>query len=499
MNTDEPSGAEAWVLGWQVKFHRWAQTDKTQKFEDVYNLVCDERTLREAWRHVRSNKGSKTAGVDGQTRYTVQASGEEKFLQRIRKELKAGTYRPRPVREKAIPKKSGKIRRLGIPALRDRVIQQALRLVLEPIFEADFYVSSYAYRPGRRAQDAIAEIFHYTMPAIGYAWVVEGDIRACFDNVHHGVLLEEIRKRVTDRKVLRLVRAFLKSGVMTELGAFRRTMTGTPQGGILSPLLANIYLGRLDGYCLKKWKGYGKNFSQRQKFRKKGHATSYLVRFADDFVILVKGTREQAESLKEETANFLREELHMELSLEKTRITHVTEGFDFLGYHIVLKANHIGRVGMHTYPSKESLRRVQEKVKKLTSRITEHQTLGQVLAQVNPVLRGWANYFQFAYSQRALRYLGHYAWLRMYRWMRRKHKVPAGKLRRKYIPNWTFRDGKRTLFQIQKVKVERYAYRGAHIPNPWNQGTEPLTRKHQADRMSAESKFLERLDDRCAF
>ena len=247
MNTGTLNDKESWVLAWQTKLHRWAVTDKEKKYEDIYNLVCDLRTLEAAWNHVKANKGSKTAGVDGRTRQYIETNvGIGKFLEDIRKDLKQGTYQPQPVRERKIPKRNNQFRYLGIPTLRDRVAQQALRMVLEPIFEADFYVSSYAYRPGRRAQDAIQDIYHLARPSIGYSWVIEGDIQGCFDHVHHGLLLQEIRRRVRDEKVIRIIRKMLKAGVITELGSFRKTITGTPQGGILSPLLANIYLSRLD-------------------------------------------------------------------------------------------------------------------------------------------------------------------------------------------------------------------------------------------------------------
>lgn len=213
MNTSEPGN---WVLKWQTKFHEWAVRNRELKFHDLYNLVCDVRTLQAAWNRIRGNAGSRTAGVDGVTRYHVeQRIGVANLLARLHEELKTGSYRPQPVREKGIPKKNGKTRYLGIPTLRDRIVQQSLRMVLEPILEADFYMSSYAYRPGRRAQDAIAEIYHYAQPHSGYQWVIEGDIKACFDNVNHGILLTQLRRRITDRKVIRLVQLFLKAGVLT--------------------------------------------------------------------------------------------------------------------------------------------------------------------------------------------------------------------------------------------------------------------------------------------
>ena len=502
MNSDARAEAEAWVLAWQKKLHRWAATNKEQRYRDVYNLTCDPRTLMLAWRHVKANKGSRTAGVDWLTRNEIkEGDGEERFLRRIREELRTGTYRPRPVREKAIPKASGKVRYLGIPTLRDRVVQQALRMVLEPIFEADFYASSYAYRPGRRAQDAIQEIDHFVRPQIGYSWVIEGDIRGCFDNVHHGILVEEVRRRVVDRKVIRLIQSFLRAGVITELGSYRRTVTGTPQGGILSPLLANIYLSRLDRFFSSKWGQYA-TANRRHRRRGRGLETCYMVRFADDFVVMVNGTREQAESLKQETAEFLKRDLRMELSWEKTHVTNIKEGINFLGHHLVLKPNQKGRLKdlwVRIYPSKKSLRNVQEKVKRITSRRMLNESLGQIIGQVNRILRGWCYYFRFDHSWRTFGYLEYYAWVRLYRWIRKKHrKVPWRLLRRKYCPDGTYRHEGQVFFRVKNIRKGTYAYRGHHIPTPWDEEAQALKRTRWGDRLPDEPRILEGLELNCA-
>ncbi|MCZ7663157.1 MAG: reverse transcriptase domain-containing protein [Thermoleophilia bacterium] len=232
--------AEARVLHVQTKFHKWAATDQTQQFHDLFNLVGDRATLVVAWQRIRTNRGSRTAGVDGITRRDVeQRVGVERFLDGIRLSLKDGSYRPQPVRERMIPKAGGKLRRLGIATLRDRVVQMALKLVLEPIFEPDQYRSSYAYRPGRRAQDAVAEIVHLVNN--GYEWVVEGDVEACFDSIEHRLVVKQLRTRLTDHRVLGLCKAFLKAGVLTELGRLQRTVTGTPQGA-------------LSAHCLLTWR-----------------------------------------------------------------------------------------------------------------------------------------------------------------------------------------------------------------------------------------------------
>lgn len=196
LNSDAPwpglGEARERVLDHQRKLHRWANAEPERRFGDLFNLVCDRATLVVAWEQVASNRGARTAGVDAETRHAVERRGAVPFLEDLRSSLREGSFRPLPVREATIPKKGGKLRRLGIPTLRDRVAQMALKLVLEPIFEADFYPSSYGYRPGRRAQDAIAEIHHFTSRPSNYEWVIEGDIKACFDNVDHRILMSQV-------------------------------------------------------------------------------------------------------------------------------------------------------------------------------------------------------------------------------------------------------------------------------------------------------------------
>lgn len=232
--------AKARVLEIQTKLHQWSLADGERRFDDLYNLVCDPAFLLVGWNRVRSNRGARTGGVDGETaRYIEQRRGTAVFLDDLRADLKARRFEPLPVRERMIPKTGGKLRRLGIPATRDRVVQASLKLVLEPIFEADFQPCSYGFRPRRRPHDAIAEIHMFATNS--YEWVVEADIEACFDNISHSALMGRVRRRVGDKRVLGLIKAFLKAGILTEDGVTRDTNnSGTPQGGILSPLLAKL-------------------------------------------------------------------------------------------------------------------------------------------------------------------------------------------------------------------------------------------------------------------
>src|SRR3954471_5373547 len=236
-----PDGDQAWatVRRMQTKLHCWAAGDPGRRFDDLYNLVHDPGFLLMAWQRVAGNTGSRTPGVDRATVAQIRSRiGVEAFLGEVREQLKARTFCPVEVRQVMIPKASGKLRSLGIPTVADRVVQAALKLVMEPIFEADFAPCSYGFRPNRRAQDAVAEI-HF-LASHGYEWVAEADIQACFDSIEHTPLIDRMRRRISDRRVLALVKAFLKAGVMTQTGDREQTLTGTPQGGILSPLLANI-------------------------------------------------------------------------------------------------------------------------------------------------------------------------------------------------------------------------------------------------------------------
>lgn len=482
MNTGAPFPelivARERVLHFQRKLHEWASDDAERRFHDVWNLVCDPATLVVAWSRVSHNRGSRTAGVDAATRRHVEAHGVEQFLCQLREELRAGTFRPLPVRERLIPKRDGKtFRRLGIPALRDRVAQMALKLVMEPIFEPGFYTSSYAYRPGRRAQDAIAEIHHFTTRT--YEWIVETDIEACFDALPHGLIADEVRRRIADKRVLGLVRSFLKAGVMTETGALQRTITGTPQGGIASPLLANIALSALDRQYQADWQEMSRYQGRRQFLQRTGRPTYRLCRYADDMVLLVCGTRAQAHALLDQLAKRVGA-LGLKLKAEKTTLTHIDDGFVFLGQRIVRRPQHPKRY-VYTFVSGQALASIRRKVKTLTGRSTTNMELPNLLAALNRVLRGWANYFRYAAAKRTFAYLGYYAWWRVGRWLRKKHpRMTWKQITRRYASNGSFHANGITLLNPASVSVIRYRYRGSKIPTPWNE--------HHADPLSLRAR-----------
>jgi RNA-directed DNA polymerase len=470
VNTDEPwpDHDVAWwrVLRIQTKLHQWSTDDSRRRFDDLYNLVYDPAVLAEAWHRVKGNRGARSAGVDGQTAYYISAArGEESFLTELRAELKARTFVPQPVRERMIPKASGKLRRLGIATVRDRVVQAALKLVLEPIFEADFHPCSYGFRPKRRAQDAIAEIHFFTSSS--YNWILEGDITACFDEISHSALMERVRGRIGDKRVLALVKAFLKAGILSEDGIERDTATGTPQGGILSPLLSNIALSVLDDHLAGAWQATMGDFNSRRTRRRHGLPNYRLVRYADDFVVLVDGTEADTGALRDEVAAVLLP-MGLRLSEEKTRIVHIDEGFDFLGFRIQRHQKRgTAKRYVYTYPSKAALASVKAKVKRATQGATD-QSLATLIHRLNPVLRGWTNYFRHGVSKATFSYLRAYLWRRMICWLR--HKEPRAswkRLRRRYLNGWWPTEDGVALFNPGAVAVTRYRYRANRIPTPW--------------------------------
>jgi RNA-directed DNA polymerase len=458
--------AEVRVLKIQTKLHQWAVDDPGRRFDDLFNLVADPAFLTVGWDRVRGNRGARSAGVDGVRPRSI-VFGEAAFLAGLRQQLKSGEFAPLPVRQRMIPKANGKLRSLGIPTASDRVVQASLKLVLEPIFEAGFRPCSYGFRPKRRPHDAIAEI--HMLASNEYSVVLEGDITACFDEIDHPTLLGRVRDRIGDRHVVRLIKAFLKAGVLTEDGHNRDTKMGTPQGGILSPLLANIALSVLDDHFAEAWQRDMATRPQRESRRRRGHATYRLVRYADDFVVMVAGTKAHAEDLKREVAAVL-STVGLRLSEEKTMIVDVDEGFDFLGFRIQRQTKRgSNKRYVYTWPTKKALASIKAKVKTISKQGT-NQPLSNLLRQLNGVLRGWTTYFRHAVSKATFAYVHQFTWQRVVGWIRRKHRRANWKwLRRRYLANrwWPEHDGM-TLFDCRAVPVTRYRYRGTRIPTPWS-------------------------------
>jgi RNA-directed DNA polymerase len=488
VNTDELESAlyeaERRVLRIQTKLHRWARDDPHRRFDDLFNLVADPAFLLVAWDRVRGNKGARTAGVDGRTAHSVAAGqGVEEFLDELRSSLKDRGFRPLPVRERMIPKAGGRLRRLGIPTVADRVVQASLKLVLEPIFEADFDPCSYGFRPKRRAHDAVAEVHYLASRPRCYEWIVEGDIKACFDEISHPALMDRLRDRIADRRVLDLVKAFLKAGILIEDRHLAETTAGTPQGGILSPLLANVALSVLDEHIAQAPAGPRSTTTQRARLRRRGRPTYRLVRYADDWCLMVKGTRAHAEALRDEIAAVLAT-MGLRLSPDKTLITHIDDGLDFLGWRIQRhRKRGTSRYYVYCYPSKKAVQAAKRKIKTLCRQVAVNLPLDDLLRRLNATLRGWCGYFRSGVSSTVFAYLGHYAWQTVWRWLRRKHRRSTWKeIRRRYCNGgWWPVSQNRELFNPAKVTTTRYRYRGTVIPSPWPAATDEDTHAAQPE------------------
>jgi RNA-directed DNA polymerase len=316
----------------QRKLSQWATENPAEPYRDLYSLLCNDGWLRAAYHSVNTNQGRETAGIDGVTMSNFNGDVEGN-LARLREALRAKTFEPLPVRRVYIPKSHGKKRPLGIPTIDDRIVQEALRMALEPLWEADFSIHSYGFRPNRSTYDAITYLWKSLIGSSGqtYQWVIEGDIASYFDTIPHRRLVKAVKKRVADRDIRDLLWKFLRAGVLSQ-DHYRETLTGTPQGGIVSPLLANIYLHQLDKYMESTYLHF--TSIQRVRRRKRGHGNALYVRYADDFVVLCNGTKAEAHAIKEELGGFLRT-MGLTLSEDKTKVTHITEGFDFLGYRVI--------------------------------------------------------------------------------------------------------------------------------------------------------------------
>lgn len=392
------------VRALQHALYRAAKADPGRRFHALYDKVHRRDVLQRAWGQVRRNNGAP--GIDQTTLAEVEEYGVARLLDELETELKAGVYRPLPARRVFIPKPGSDERRpLSIPSVRDRVVQAAAKIVLEPVFEADFLPCSFGFRPKRAAHDGLQVLLDKSFR--GNQWVVETDVADCFGSIPHSGLMSAVEERISDRRLLALLRAFLRAGVM-EQGSVRRPVSGTAQGGVVSPLLANVYLHRLD----RAWRG--------------GYGT--LVRYADDALVMCRSKGQAVAALARLTA--LLADLGLEPKAAKTRIVQLRvggEGVDFLGFHhrLVRSRAGLGTGGftfLARWPSRKAMQHARDRIRFMTMRARLAAPVEQVVQEINLFLRGWAGYFRYGNSAHAFDKIRSYALMRLALFIAKRHQ-----------------------------------------------------------------------------
>ena len=430
----------------QSKLATWSASDPRRRFDRMLRLIAQREWLREAARITLSSNGAATAGVDGLHKATFEQNLNH-HVEEMREQLLAGSYEPQPARRVYIPKPNGKQRPLGIPTLRDRIVQRAMLMAMEPIWESDFHRQSYGFRPERSVHHAIRTVTLQLQDSTETAgrWVIEGDLSSYFDTVHHKKLMNCVRKRVRDQRFMGLLWRFLKAGHIDK-GMFRAAEEGVPQGGVLSPLLSNIMLNEFDWwmdrhYVGKKarnvrWRWNDSIKRQRPIALREGRtwipAVSYC-RYADDFVAIVKGTKPEAESIRELLRGFLEDELSLTMNMDKTHVTHVNDGFTFLGHRIIRKRGPRGTMRAVTTIPREKLRAFARSiVDELSGDYSENKIL--MVERLNRRLAGWANFYQFTdYTAYMYRRLDRIVFWKLGYWLARKYKTSIKELMKRNI------------------------------------------------------------------
>jgi RNA-directed DNA polymerase len=456
----------------QRKLSQWAERDKNHRFFDLHHLLYDKDWLRLAHDHVKENAGSMTAGCDGVNMSVFDEQLDENLV-KLAEDIKTGSFIPQPVRRVYLRKPNGKLRPLGIPAIRDRIVQEAMRMILEPIYEADFSQFSFGFRPNRRTMDAVKYLAGNTIGVKKYYWVIEGDISSYFDTLCQRKLLKLLRRRLKDEKILWLISKFLHAGVM-EGKLFKATNSGVPQGGILSPLLSNVYLHELDKH-MEKYTAL--SYPERARRRKQGKGNFVYARYADDFVALCNGTRADAEALKQELATLLRAELKLTLSEEKTKVTHLNDGFEFLGFRIQRCRSAQGMKTKILIPESAKAKLLL-KLKHCTDASQHQDSVKTKIQALNRIVSGWCQYYQYT-SQAATDF--NYAQYRLFwltgHWLGRKFKISFREVCVRFKRDTTFAaDGCSLIKADIKFPTRRYKA-SAFKPNPYTHQEIALSRE----------------------
>jgi len=446
----------------QRKLSQWATDDPTKQFVDLYSLLCHEVWLRVAHHHVNANQGRETAGIDGETMSNFNGNREGN-LEELRQLLKAGTFEPVPVRRVYVPKPKGGERPLGIPTIRDRIVQEGLRMILEPLWEADFSVHSYGFRPNRNTYDAISFLGNRlaSYRAESYQWVIEGDIKSYFDTIPHRRLIKAVKRRVADRKIREIIWKFLRAGVMYRED-FKETLTGTPQGGIVSPLLANIYLHEMDMYMESNYLHLP--YHVREKRRRQGKGNYLYVRYADDWVVLCNGTKADAQGMQEELGGLL-SHMGLTLSEEKTKLTHLTEGFEFLGYRIIREVGTNGKMVPKVLIPDSAMTKYRHKVRRALAPNTHKESVTVKILALNRLTNGWCQYYRVTSSPgRMFSKLSHELFQEMAHWLGRKFEIRMPEVMRRYRKENTFGINSARLVRPFEHKAKRLLTKTWHNP-----------------------------------
>ena len=420
----------------QRKLATWTATDSARRVDRLLRLIAEPDWLQEAARITLSSTGAKTPGVDGVTKQHLGPDRLPEYLQHIREDLLSGQFTPSPARRTYIPKADGKQRPLGIPTLRDRIVQRAMLMAMEPIWENDFHRLSYGFRPERSVHHAVRTVKIQLTDGTDTSgrWVIEGDLSSYFDTVHHRLLMKCVRRRIKDKRFTSLLWLFIKAGHV-DAGLFCAASRGVPQGGVISPFLSNIMLNEFDQYldgrylCKKARKDrWYNNFSVKTGRRsQKGEqrvwkpSVSYC-RYADDFVIVVKGTKAQAAEIREECRRFLENELKLTLNMKKTHLTHVNDGFVFLGHRIIRKRSRFGAMCVVTTIPSDKARNFRKTLSALLSANHEVSAV-DMIRKLNARILGWANFYQYVdYRAVVFRKVDGTVFWKMAHWLARKYR-----------------------------------------------------------------------------